>query len=729
MSRKSLIISLVILTLMILGVGIAVFSLYSGGEDDVRSGNVVPDEERYLLLPAVPADAVLVACISNAGLIDNLTPFGGLQSSPMLVSLHYNGNLQALYVFDAGMASSVPSDDASALMKQVKSKGMYAEFVDCSASADSGRLISGHSVILVSKTESLVQSSKRHLEQGLSVVSASGFTQASAAPFKDDVVFLSNVHSKLIAPGIFSRQYSRQHPFIASLTQWTVMDISKADTTGVGMNVYPVFGDDPSKFMNAVAASAPGYSSVAHMLPSFTISAFSLPMEQSEPYLAAYQEYLESNQALRSRESKRAGLKSRRGISPEDFVRRLDVREVAKASFMLGGKVEDVNLMRIAREDTLLFIGMDNKSFRDYRPGIHSWPYKSYIASMFGSHFELENEDCFTYMNGWVISGSMEAVREYTEGRALSYTLLQYMADAGRKNLFPSVKVPMVIYYSMTEHPEGRDAMFSKSFGKLIETYHTGCDYCPVVIAAQSGKNGMYLDLRMPKLNMLRTKAPEFVRDTTVVIPQGPFRVKNSATGRTNLFLQNSHGAICLQEEDGKGIWGVPFKGKLCGTAHNLDYYGNGKLQIIFGAGSRIYVIDRKGHYVNGFPLDLGSEIVLGPDIYDFNGTNAYNIMVLHKDNVIEMYNLKGRKPSSWTTIKAPETVKSLPERITVGGKTFWVVRTAIRTLIYPFGGGEPLTTFKGDEMIRPDSPVEVFDATSVNVRCYDGKTRTVKVK
>ena len=103
--------------------------------------------------------------------------------------------------------------------------------------------------------------------------------------------------------------------------------------------------------------------------------------------------------------------------------------------------------------------------------------------------------------------------------------------------------------------------------------------------------------------------------------------------------------------------------------------------------------------------------------------------MVLHKDNTIEMYNLKGKKPSSWKTITAPETIKGLPERIEVGGSTFWIVRTSIQTLIYPFGGGSALTSFKGDQMIRPDSEVTVADPVSVNVSCYDGKTRTVKPK
>ena len=93
------------------------------------------------------------------------------------------------------------------------------------------------------------------------------------------------------------------------------------------------------------------------------------------------------------------------------------------------------------------------------------------------------------------------------------------------------------------------------------------------------------------------------------------------------------------------------------------------------------------------------------------------------------MYNLKGEKPASWKGIEAPETIKSLPEKISVGGNSFWVVRTSVQTLIYPFYGGEPLTSFAGDQMIRPDSEIITLDGTAVEVSCYDGKRRAVKLK
>lgn len=732
MNRKTLILCLAVLAVMISGVGIAVAVLYSDGDGgDARKESSVPDQGRYELLPAVPADAVLVACFSDikdasSGVLSgfgfpqsvaaNIDDFRSLSSSSMTVSLHYSGKLHPLYVFDAGRPAAEPSEDASALMALAAEKGMKAEFVP------------DHSFVIVSDSETLLKSSLRHLEKSISVKDASGFAAAASSVSGNDVVFFSNTHAKMLMTEMFTRRYAAHNPFIASIAQWTAVDITKADASGAYMTAAAVHENDASDFMTVLSKSEPAVSKVAHMLPSYTVSAVSLPMKKVEPYVEAYQAYMDSKQSLQSFRKKRKDLQTRTGVNPEDFMKRLDVKEVARAVFMSGGALDTVNLMRVGRQDTLIFVGTQNKSFKDYVPATHSWPYASFAASIFGKFFELRDESCFTYMDGWIISGSMKAVEEYVQGKTLAYNLVEYMADAGQKDMFSS-EASLVAYFSLTEHVEGHGAIFGKAVADALKPLYEGCDYCPAVLSVAKSKHGMQMNLQMPRLTMMKTKAPEFERDTTVVIPEGPFRVKNSGTGKMNVFYQNSHGSLILQEEGGKGLWGIPFDGKLCGTAQNVDYYANGKLQIIFGSGSKIYIIDRLGRFVTGFPVDLGKEILVGPDLYDFNGTKAYNIMVLHKDNTIEMYNLKGRKPSSWKTITAPETIKGLPEHIQVGGNTFWVVRTSIQTLIYPFGGGSALTLFKGDQMILPDSEVRIVDGTSVSVDCYDGQARTVKLK
>ena len=103
-------------------------------------------------------------------------------------------------------------------------------------------------------------------------------------------------------------------------------------------------------------------------------------------------------------------------------------------------------------------------------------------------------------------------------------------------------------------------------------------------------------------------------------------------------------------------------------------------------------------------------------------------MMVLHNDNTVDMYNLQGEKPEQWKGITASETIVGLPEPVRTGGRTFWVVRTSLQTLIFPFYGGEPLTRAEGDRMIRSDSKVTPGPDGTVTVLCYDGKERSVKL-
>ena len=55
------------------------------------------------------------------------------------------------------------------------------------------------------------------------------------------------------------------------------------------------------------------------------------------------------------------------------------------------------------------------------------------------------------------------------------------------------------------------------------------------------------------------------------------------------------------------------------------------------------------------------------------------------------------------------------------------MVRTSIRTLVYGFDGGEPLTKDEGGKMIRPDSQITPA-SRGISVECYDGKTRDIKL-
>lgn len=714
MSRKSLILCLVALAVLVAGTGLAVAFLYSGMEDDGKGKtSQVADEDRYLLFPAVPSDAVLVASFPKRDLA---------------VSMHYSGKLTALYVYDAGKASEIPSDKAVSIMEDARAKGLVAEYVDCSQMEGVGGRLSGRALVVASASDRLVESSVRHLSKSVSVLDAPGFADASKAALGSDLLFVSHAASANLVPVVMNKAYKGYAGFMSRLADWTVFSIDAADERFT-LSGSAVYGGGASDFMTVLEQSVPSESSLSSVLPSYTRFAASLPLGDAGSYMQAYRQYLDSRNLLQKNASLKKALGSRLGITPDEFMKQLDVREVAIASFMSGSQLDTVCLMRTGAGDvSLLFKGTDVKPGKNYVPAVHSWPYAGFASSVFGDLFSLKDESCFTWVDGWIVSGSMTAVEEYVSGRALDYTLAEYMADASQEDLLARDKTSFVSYFSFSEAEGALKDIFAPAFLDLVCELHEGAEYCPAVLSVSKGKRGLTVRADVLKLALQKTKAPAFERDTTVVVPEGPFEVKNSGTGKMDRFYQNSHLSLCLSE-DGKDLWGVPFKKPLCGTAHNVDYYANGKLQIIFGAGSEIYLIDRLGRYVTGFPVSLGKDILVGPDIYDFNGTRKYNIMVLHKDNTIEMYNLKGQKPASWKGITAEETIKGLPERIVVEGNSYWVVRTSIQTLIYPFYGGEPLSKFSGDQMIRPDSPVTAAEGASVQVMCYDGKQRAVALK
>lgn len=727
MSRKSLIICLVILAVMIAGIGAALYVLYSGtGETAKATAEKVCDESRYALLPAVPSDAVMLCCFADAD--DYLEQIYGGAGFPvslkesgaklgkMTVSLHFSGKLSSLYVLDAGKASAQPSAEAELIMESARKCGMTVEYLDCSTTG-SKLAIADRSIVIASKSENLVKSSLRHIQKSISIIEAPGFAEASAAASSENVIFLSNAVSSKILSSVFTSRHAGWSRFASKVADWTVFDmvVSGNESSFFGSMVT---GGSLSYFASLFERTGAASSKLSSVLPSQTLSAATLPLKNVAKHISEYQTFLDARQSLQSRKSKLDDLEKKTGISPISFFTILETKEVATATLMMDNQVERVNLIRVARPDTL----------KDCASAVHPYKYASFASAVFGNIFDIPDEASFTYVNGWLVSGSAKAVSEFASGKALTYTLKEQMVNAGLSDMFSEESASFMAYQSLSENTELLSETYMEPVLSAILAKADGADHSGFFISAGENKFPYSVSLSMFRKEVKKSK-PTVAKKITVTVPTGPFKVKNSGTGKTNLFYQQENMYLCLKEETGKGLWGVPFTEPICGIAKTIDYYANGKLQILFGAGTKLHLIDRLGRFVKGFPVDLKKEILIGPDVYDFNGTRRYNVMVLHKDNTIEMYNLKGQKPESWKGITSSEIIRALPERIIVGGNTFWVVRTSVQTLIYPFVGGEPVTAFAGDQMALPDTEVKIIDGSAVELSCYDGKIRSVKLK
>ena len=703
MNKKWTIISVAAIALMLAGIAWAVSRLY---RTDTPNRSEVPTE--FPLLKAVPADAAAVFCFDGSSrakhiLADStglLRPFIAPDQPALMdflsragahrtvVSLHNSGSLVPL------VASALPQFDST-----------YLAPYEALATKAGLKTTVQDGLLLASSSETLLNASRRHLDEGICILEAPGLEELTARTGGAAVAFLSSRQVPKLLQMWGSARIRRHTDFIRSQADWTALVLDEADDRHVALEGSVACPGKNTSFLTAFQGFQMPVSTVAEVLPYFTDFVVSIPLGDVAAYLERYRSFKDAKGKLSPYE-KSLKDKSGQDVGPEQWALRCQLREAAWASFQLDG----------IRQEVLLV-----KTGRDLPEGSNR--YRGYLSRLLGDVFAVTDTVCVSLPGHWTAMGSDAAVTPFLDKKFLDYNLKNRLSDAGL-----SVPEGILAYASATDFPQVLSDIFGKGPAGALDRYVTGSAYAPALAGIDLSSDRPGIRVSLDKRALKGNKVQVLERDTTVVIPKGPFPVLNSATGKTNSFYQNANLFLCLNDENGKGVWGVPFKMPICGCVESIDYYANGKVQFLFAAGSGLYLIDRLGRFVGGFPVDLGKPVLLGPKAYDFTGAHGYSVMVLHKDNSLEMYNLHGQKPQGWKGIRAPETVKSLPELLEIKDKRYWVVRTSIRTLVYGFDGGDPLTREEGGKMIRPDSQVTPTSRGALTVDCYDGKTRDIKL-
>ena len=721
MNRKTLTILIATAVVLIGGIVFAVVELYSGTE----RGPEPEVDSRFLennsLIKAVPSDAAIVLCFKNFGhacelLGDSLAVFGELASNkfdriaaarsgelrrvPAIMSVHYSKDIPPLLIIEAKKAIADSTAELKNLLAMADSSGLLTR-------------INGD-LVLISSSETIINSSVRHLEEGHSILETKGFKEIASSGIEtgDDVIFFSNAYADNILGAFLSRRHRKANAFVKDISEWTAFRITGHSETGAGMRGTLLYSNDPYYYLNVLSHAGSSSVEIADAVPGNVDFIVDIPIGNITAYIKAYRNHLDSRSRLDKYESILQSQKKEYGKNAEEWAQSLDIKEIAAVNLHLGGKLRKILLLRPGAR-----MSEETASAANHA---------GFARTIFGEVFTGEDESTGRLVGKWIVIGSEDCVAGYSETDFLKETLSVRLKSEGLDRI-PQKNCAAWMYHSLSEDPNQLDANFTPMMAKGIRNILKGAAYVPVVLSVVSDGGNMALEFNLDRIEVSKgTVALSAARDTTVNVPQGPFKVLNCATGKINTLYQNSHLSICLRDENGKDVWGVPFKSKIRGYVQEVDYYNNGKIQYLFAAGSQMFLIDRLGRFVSGFPSETGKKIAAGPAVYDFTGAKGYTAMLLHTDNTVGYYDLHGKQVPSWKGITADETIKSLPELLEGNGVRYWVVRTSAQAMVFPFTGGEPLVKGEGNRMIRPDSKIEITDK-GFSAVCYDGKERTFK--
>jgi hypothetical protein len=163
----------------------------------------------------------------------------------------------------------------------------------------------------------------------------------------------------------------------------------------------------------------------------------------------------------------------------------------------------------------------------------------------------------------------------------------------------------------------------------------------------------------------------ETLLDTTAAIK--PFFFTNHITGAREIFIQDIKNNTYLINAAGRVLWKVPMNERINGNVYMIDYFRNGKYQLLFSGRNYIHLLDRNGNYVERYPVKLRSPATNSLALFDYDNNLNYRLFIAGEDKMIYSYEKSGNVVKGWNPFRTSGIVTSEISYFKVSGKDYIV--------------------------------------------------------
>lgn len=191
-----------------------------------------------------------------------------------------------------------------------------------------------------------------------------------------------------------------------------------------------------------------------------------------------------------------------------------------------------------------------------------------------------------------------------------------------------------------------------------------------------------------------------------------PQLVLNHYSKRNEIVVQDESNALYLIDNGGEVIFKTVLDGPILGQITQVDLYRNGKLQLAFNTAKSLYMLDRNGNHVEGFPVQLPAAASAPVAVFDYDRARNYRF-VIPCGNQVFNYDREAKQVEGWDFKPTETPVLRQPQHFTVGTRDFIVIREQ--------NGKVHLVSRRGDTRIETE---DLLPDTHNNLYLSVGKTQ-----
>jgi hypothetical protein len=163
-----------------------------------------------------------------------------------------------------------------------------------------------------------------------------------------------------------------------------------------------------------------------------------------------------------------------------------------------------------------------------------------------------------------------------------------------------------------------------------------------------------------------------------------------------DIIWNQENSSVDAVRAGGEVVWSKTLKDAPIGRSFEVDLYENNKYQTAFATPSALYVVDRLGHDVKGFPYDAE---VSGFAVFDYDRNKKFRILLATTDGDILNLRAEGRLTSGWNF-----------KRLSAGRHVVHLAHIRVGSKDYIYGGcyDGSVILLKRSGRVRGSTPVVI---------------------
>ena len=313
---------------------------------------------------------------------------------------------------------------------------------------------------------------------------------------------------------------------------------------------------------------------------------------------------------------------------------------------------------------------LERRKYGDYN--INNIKDKNITGHLFGELFNT-NAPYFTILNNYFIFGPTIGSLEYVIDNYQSKNTLNNNRQFENYQDYLSLKSNLLFYLNPGKTASSlKNKLNTKQNKKIKFIADSLAKFTAFSIQITNKRNlllnniNLFYDIDFKE----EIKEKWFVKlDTSISMK--PQLVYNHFSKEKLIIVQNDHHKVFAINSEGKELWSVQLNSKIIGDISSIDIYKNNKYQYLFNTKNKLYLIDRKGNPVEGFPVKLNSNTAIGHALFDYTNTKKYRILIIGEDNNIYNLNKKGEKVNGWKYRANKNIITNTPKHFKIREKDY----------------------------------------------------------